>query len=131
MPTACPTHEELIESVREFVEQEILPAVEGRLAFNTRVAINVLGIVQREIALGEAADEAERAGLVELLGRAGSREELNRALCEHLRAGEQDIPAPALRKHLSKTTMAKLAIDNPKYASYRRAQETGQDSLLD
>ena len=125
MPTACPKREELIEAVREFVEQEVLPAVDGPLAFNTRVAINVLRIVKRELSMGEAADEAERAGLVELLGRDESREELNRALCEQLRAGERSITGSALRKHLRKTTMAKLAIDNPKYASYRRAKEAG------
>ena len=45
-----PTPAELAEAVREFLEREILPALDDhRLRFRTIVAINGLGILQRQL----------------------------------------------------------------------------------
>jgi hypothetical protein len=44
-----PTHAELVEAVREFLETDVFPVVAGRTRFHTRVAMNGLGIVQREL----------------------------------------------------------------------------------
>ena len=51
MPTDRPTVPELVEAVREFMENEVQPNLEGSVAFHTRVAVNVLRIVERELAL--------------------------------------------------------------------------------
>ncbi len=45
-----PTARELLEAVREFLTEEVMPRVDGGLAFRTRVAANVLDIVDRELA---------------------------------------------------------------------------------
>jgi hypothetical protein len=45
-----PTREELIDAVRDFLETDVVPALEGTLKFHARVAANVLGIVGRELA---------------------------------------------------------------------------------
>ena len=58
-----PTSEELVEAVREFLEHDVMDATEGRIQFHTRVAINVLGMVQREIELGPAQEAAHRERL--------------------------------------------------------------------
>lgn len=45
-----PTPQELAEAVREFLEREILPTLtDHRLKFRTLVAINGLGIAEREL----------------------------------------------------------------------------------
>ena len=60
------------------------------------------------------------ARLKQLLGSDGSLIELNRALCEKIAKGEVDLQTPGLAEHLWQTTMDKLAVDQPNYASYKR-----------
>ena len=54
-PHDAPTAIELLESVREWLDREVIPSTDGRLRFHARVASNVLGMVEREIELGPAA----------------------------------------------------------------------------
>ena len=50
MPHDRPTPQELAEAVREFLQDEILPILDDhRLKFRTIVAINGLGIAEREL----------------------------------------------------------------------------------
>ena len=53
MTHGVPSSAELVGAVREFLEQEVMPATEGRLSFHARVAANVLAIVARELEAGE------------------------------------------------------------------------------
>ena len=55
-----------------------------------------------------------------MLGVEGSLPELNRALADRIAKGEVDLQTPGLAEHLWQTTMDKLAVDQPNYASYRR-----------
>ena len=50
----------------------------------------------------------------------GSVTDLNRALAERIAKGEVDLATPGLAEHLWATTMDKLAVDQPNYASYKR-----------
>ena len=59
MPTDRPNAAELVEAVREFLEDHVAPNVEGQLAFHARVAINALAIVERTMGQGDAMDDAE------------------------------------------------------------------------
>ena len=120
-----PSARDLVDAVAGFVRDHALPALEGHTAFHARVALNVLEIVGRELALAGPANEAERRRLVSLLGRDGSLEQLNAELCERLARGEVTLATPGLSEHLWETTLAKLAIDQPGYAAYRRALGAG------
>ena len=40
---------ELVAAVREFLERDVMAATEGRVQFHTRVAVNVLSMVEREL----------------------------------------------------------------------------------
>lgn len=112
---------ELLEAVRDFLEQKALPELRGRNAFHARVAVNALDILRRELEHGAAAAAAERQRLHELLaGPEGTVEELDRELCRRIRAGEVTLATPGLAEHLWQTTLDRLAIDQPKYATYRR-----------
>jgi hypothetical protein len=90
-----PTAAELAESVREFLETEILPALsDQRLRFRALVAMNALGMVERELAAPPD-------------GRAADRE-----LARRIRAGE--VGAEALPE-LKRAVAAKLLVSNPAY----------------
>jgi Domain of unknown function (DUF6285) len=115
-----PTPEELIKAVADFLRSEIAPVIKGHNAFKLRVGINALDLVTRQLALEEGSDAAEVARLTQLLGMQGSLNELNRALADRIAKGEVDLQTPGLSEHLWQTTMDKLAVDQPNYASYKR-----------
>ena len=118
-----PTPEELIKAVADFLRNDIAPVVSGHNAFKLRVSINALDLVTRQLALEQAGDAAELARLSQLLQMQGSLGELNRALADKIAKGELDLQTPGLADHLWQTTMDKLAVDQPNYASYRRELE--------
>jgi len=115
-----PTPTELIKAVADFLRAEITPAIKGHNAFKLRVGINALDLVMRQLAQQGPGEAAESARLKALLGIDGSVMELNRALAEKIAKGEVDLNTPGLKEHLWQTTMDKLAVDQPNYASYKR-----------
>jgi Domain of unknown function (DUF6285) len=115
-----PTPEELIKAVADFLRNDIAPLISGHNAFNLRVSINALDLVTRQLALEQGCDAAEAARLSRLLGMQGSLTELNRALADRIAKGQLDLETPGLADHLWQTTMDKLAVDQPNYASYKR-----------
>jgi Domain of unknown function (DUF6285) len=115
-----PTPEELIKAVADFLRNDIAPEISGHNAFKLRVSINALDLVTRQLRLEQGSDAAEAARLSRLLGRQGPLGELNRVLAERIAKGEVDLQTPGLSEHLWQTTLAKLAIDQPNYAAYKR-----------
>ena len=120
-----PTPTELTKAVADFLRNEITPMISGHNAFKLRVAINALDLVTRQLALEQGGDAAEAARLTQLLDMQGSLADLNRALADRIARGEADLQTPGLSDHLWQTTMDKLAVDQPNYASYKR--ELGRD----
>jgi hypothetical protein len=115
-----PTPTELIKAVADFLRNEITPVITGHNAFKLRVGINALDLVTRQLALADGGDAAEAARLKALLGIEGSLLDLNRTLSDRIASGEVDLQTPGLADHLWQTTMDKLAVDQPNYASYKR-----------
>jgi Domain of unknown function (DUF6285) len=115
-----PTPIELTKAVADFLRNEISPVISGHNAFKLRVAINALDLVTRQLTLEQASDAAEIARLTQLLGTQGSLGDLNRALADAIAKGEADLNTPGVAEHLWQTTMDKLAVDQPNYASYKR-----------
>jgi hypothetical protein len=115
-----PTTIELTRAVADFLRNDITPMVSGHHSFKLRVAINILDLVTRQLALAEGSDDAEAARLGKLLGTEGALIDLNRALSGKIASGEVDLKTPGLSEHLWQTTLAKLAVDQPNYASYKR-----------
>lgn len=99
----------LVEAVREFLERDVMGATEGRIQFHARVAVNVLGMVQREIELGEAQAARHRAAL-RSLGVSDERE-----LAAAIAAGELDGRLDEVRSVVAETVRAKLEVANPRY----------------
>jgi hypothetical protein len=96
-----PTPQELAEAVREFLEAEILPTLDDhRLKFRTLVAINGLGIAERELAATSSAREDDWE------------------LARRIRTG--DVPENAVAL-LKEQVAAKLRVSNPRFlAKYER-----------
>jgi hypothetical protein len=108
-PHDAPTAIELLESVREWLDREVIPATDGRLRFHARVASNVLGMVEREIELGPAQETAHRERLAQL-GVADDAE-----LAAAIRNRGFDDRAEELRGLLAEAVRDKLAVSNPRY----------------
>ena len=119
-----PTPEELIKAATDFLRHDIAPGITGHNAFKLRVALNALDLVTRQLKLAQGSDAEEAKRLSRLLGVQDSLGELNRALAEKIAKGEVDLQTPGLAEHLWQTTMDKLAVDQPNYASYRRELES-------
>ena len=115
-----PTPIELTKAVADFLRNDITPMILGHNAFKLRVAINILNLVTRQLTLEEGSDAKEVERLTSLLGTTGSVTELNRVLAERIAKGEVDLTTSGLAEHLWQTTMEKLAVDQPNYASYKR-----------
>lgn len=114
-----PTAIELLEIAAEFVRDVAMPRLSGHAAFHARITANVLDIIRRELAIAPEANAKEVLRLERLLGETGDLETLNLHLCERIARGEITLDNPGLADHLWDTTMTKLAIDQPGYASYR------------
>jgi len=95
MSRGIPSTAELARAVREFLEQEVMPATEGRLSFHARVAANVMGQIERELQFG-------------LPDTAGDTD-----LVQAIRAGSIDLDQAY--DQIRQTVIAKLRISNPRH----------------
>jgi len=120
----APTPAQLLAAVAAFLRDEALPALQGATAYQARVAANMLDIARRQLELAPALEAAELDRLRSLLGTDGDLAALNRLLCERIAAGTVTLATPGLADHLWRTTLAKLAVDQPGYDTFRRLQPT-------
>ncbi|WP_372915790.1 DUF6285 domain-containing protein, partial [Sandarakinorhabdus sp.] len=111
----------LIEAVQMFLA-ELEPELKGRRAFHAKVAQNVLAIVARELAQApQAREQALLAGvLAAVLDDDAPLDALRTDLCERLRAGTMGEETPGLIDALLAVAVGKCAVDNPRYATFRR-----------
>ncbi len=107
----------LIEAVSLFLG-EIEPRLHGREAFHAKVAKNALAIVARELA--QRPQKAEAAALGGFLGHDAGIDALRSEICGRLRAGQLTPETPGLLEALTAATLAKCAVDNPRYSTFRR-----------
>ena len=114
-----PDPAEILGAVATLMRETLMPLLSGHPNYLTRVAANALDLVRRQIEQQPGYDAAEHARLVALLGRDGSLDELNQALCEAIERHEMTLATPGVTEHLWATTMAKLAVDQPSYARYQ------------
>ena len=109
IPHDQPTSEQLVESVREWLEREVMPGTTGRLQFHARVAVNVLAMVERELAAGAMQAAAHQERLDEL----GCTDDAE--LAARIRSGELDDRLAHVRELVWASVRDKLSVANPKY----------------
>lgn len=107
-PHDVPSSDELLEAVREFLQEE-MANTQGALRFHARVAANAVGIVQRELGLAKQQAAAHTRRLKGL----GLPDE--RALARGIRAGELEGNYDEVVKVVAETVRDKLLVANPKY----------------
>jgi hypothetical protein len=107
----------LIDAVAMFIA-ELEPDLKGRRAFHAKVAQNALAIVARELAQRPQAREA--ALLSAVVGEGDDVDGLRANLCADLRDGRKSADTPGLIDALLAVAMAKCAVDNPRYATFKR-----------
>ena len=124
-----PSVRELLDAVRAFLEEDVVPALEGPRQFHARVAANVLAIVGRELAGEEASLLAEWQRLALVLGEDASApparlealraavRDATAALAERIRRGDADAEPfrAAVRTHVRATVEDKLRVANPRF----------------
>ncbi|MQA96878.1 MAG: phosphotransferase [Streptosporangiales bacterium] len=107
-----PTLGELVEATEGFLRDEVMKVDDPRLAFQGRVAANVLGIVARELAQGAALEREHRERLA-ALGVPDTA-----AFAAGIRDGSIDADDPATLRAVRDMVTARLSIANPKYLTY-------------
>lgn len=118
-----PTPDQLLQAVAQFLRERVMPQLDNQTAYHTRVSANVLDILARQWQISPPAEVQELGRLQDLLGREGTLEELNDQLCERIASGELTASTPGLVEHLWQITLDKLAVDQPKYETYRRIMQ--------
>ena len=110
----------LVEAVAAFLT-EIEGSLTGRQAFHAKVAANALAIVARELTLKPRA--AEAAVLGDFLGHDARLKKLRAELCGRLRMGTLTPETPGLLEALTAATMTKVAVDSPRYSTFKRMRD--------
>ncbi|MGB3302014.1 DUF6285 domain-containing protein [Gordonia sp. (in: high G+C Gram-positive bacteria)] len=103
-----PTAAELVDAVREFLQDQVLDATSGSVGFHVRVAINALSIVHRELTASDDAPDNYRREIA-ALGYPDSA-----AFAEAIAAGDLDDRSSELNALLTRAVAAKLQVDNPR-----------------
>jgi aminoglycoside phosphotransferase (APT) family kinase protein len=103
-----PTAVELVESVREFLTDQVMPATEGSTSYHARVAANVLAMVGRELVAGARPQQRRTLQLTRL--GVHSEEEL----CSAIRAGGLD-DVDELITTLAEGVVERVRVANPNY----------------
>lgn len=116
-----PHPSEILAAVARFLRESVVPATTGHVAYTARVAANALDLSRRQLELAPAAETAERRRLEALIGPGDSLGALNAELARRLAEGEIDPTRPEVRDHLWRSTLDKLAVDQPGYWGYRAA----------
>jgi hypothetical protein len=106
-PHDRPQADELVAAVREFLERDVMEATEGRVQFHTRVAINALRMVERELAEGAVMAE-EHAARLAALGVADDAE-----LAAAVREGRLDDRWDEVMTAVYESVVEKLRVANP------------------
>jgi aminoglycoside phosphotransferase (APT) family kinase protein len=108
-PFGRPTAAELVESVREYLETNVMERSEGGARFEARVARNALAIAERELIYGPDIAAAHARRLRDL----GVGDD--RALAAAIRAGQFDEGWELLAGALAATARDQLLVANPSY----------------
>jgi|TARA_B100000767_G_C19448498_1_gene403012 hypothetical protein len=113
-----PSKEELITSIIEFLENDVIEELNGQKRFHAHVAKNSLNIVLRQLKLEDKSSSMEKNRLSKILKTDKTIGEMNQILCSNIDNNKIDINNNELIDHLFKTTMEKLEIDQPNYSGF-------------
>ena len=121
MSLSKPSVSQLCEALSEFIADELAPQISSsELSYKLKIALNILDIIAREAEQGPQFSVLEQGLLAEFLGTPGDTDELNARLSEQITVGQFDGKEGQLIAVLERITLSKMAIDNPRYSSYKK-----------
>ena len=120
------TISELLGAVKGFLIDSALPALSGRDQFNARVAANVLGIIEREQQLGQELAALDAAAAQQWLSGEAKSGTVPQQLSRALAAREINTDSHFF-EYLKDRQLLVAAINNPRYASRKVAEEKWRD----
>lgn len=110
--------EQLLVAMRRFLKLQVQEDLQGAKAYQNRICVNLLGILERQARLGGDLDALDRQCLDLLQLTAGDAPV---ALARALR--DTDVAAEGeLMSYLRRRALLSLAIDNPRYSGYAQAR---------
>jgi hypothetical protein len=115
MPRSLPDAATLLKAATKYLEEELLPTLTDYHRFQTRVTVNVLNLIRRELELYDEQAVAERTRLANLLGYDADTETLNVDLAKQIRSGAIAVGDGSLRAHIRQSLADALAINNPRW----------------
>ena len=120
-----PSVSELVQAVKNFIDETAGPNLTGHAAFHARVASNALATVLRDLSDRPAAEIEEHARLIALLEapRETDLQTLNSTLSARIQSGALTADTPGLLAHLKATTIAQVEIDQPRYSGLKSAKD--------
>lgn len=101
--TGEPSVFEMLEAIAGWIENEVKPMAQGRDRFMASVALNALGMLQRE--------SQHQTTLYD------------KTLSDDLLAGRKSLATPGLLAQLKQQSLQKLRVDQPKYSALAKAIE--------
>lgn len=119
-----PSVSELVQAVKNFIDDTAAPNLTGHGAFHARVASNALATILRDLEQRPTAEADERDRLLKILDRSDDAplSDMNVDLSERIRTGAFSVDTPGLLAHLKQTTMAQVEIDQPRYSGLKTAK---------
>lgn len=126
-----PTATDILDAVRECLQEQILPVcTDSAVNLNVRICMNLLNTVGREIGSADEIFQQERNTLGALLACLNadkyanpsrmSNEQMNLALQDYISLNPEAVVDKRIITALYAITLAKMSIDNPKYPLYRK-----------
>jgi len=127
--SSSPDPDEILTAAALLVRDELLPALSGELAFKARILANALDLVRRQWVQTTTEDPAKAAqedARLRMLagGAADTQADPQVELVRRIAAGSLAPDDLRLLDHLWQTTLSRIAVDQPHYASYQA--EVGQ-----
>ena len=115
MPQSTPDSTMLLLAAAKYLEEELMPTLDGYHRFKTRVTVNVLNTIRRELEVSASQAASEQERLIAILGHDGDVEDLSRELSERIRNGGIALEDTALGFHIRQSLRDALSINNPKW----------------
>jgi len=118
MPRSYPDRETLMDVIVDYLEGELYPKLSGVDRYRSRVAINALRIVQREMTMGPSLQATDAQALRELLGASQDDRDdvaLEETLADDIAQGRRSLDDPALVSYLRDSLRRALQVNNPKW----------------
>ena len=116
------TSQQLLQAVKGFIAETVTPALSDRNQFNARVAANVIGIVQREQALGPALSALDNAAFSRWIPDGAPDKDIVPQISQAI-AKRTIEPDTAFLDYLKQRQLLLSAINNPRYANRAAAAE--------